>query len=171
MATYGGISLNAEQLKNAQLIAATGRKMGASKRDIQIAIMTAMTESNLRNLNYGDRDSVGLFQQRAGWGSASQRMDPTYAATSFYKTLFKVKNRNSMQPWQAAQAVQRSAFSDGSNYKSYWALGQQVPARATTAPGPSTQAQTPEAVSWPHRSALRSWQSPTGSPGHSSSPQ
>jgi hypothetical protein len=76
MATYGGITLNGEQLKNASLIASVGRKMGASKRDIQIAIMTAMTESNLRNLDFGDRDSVGLFQQRAGWGSTSQRMDP-----------------------------------------------------------------------------------------------
>jgi hypothetical protein len=126
MATYGGITLNGEQLKNASLIASVGRKMGASKRDIQVAIMTAMTESNLRNLNFGDRDSLGLFQQRGGWGSASQRMDPSHAATSFYKELFKVKNRNGLQPWQAAQAVQRSAFSDGSNYKNYWALGQQV---------------------------------------------
>jgi hypothetical protein len=126
VATYGGITLNGEQLKNANAIAAVGRKLGASKRDIQIAVMTAMTESNLRNLNYGDKDSVGLFQQRGGWGSTSQRMDPAHAATSFYKELFKVKNRNSLQPWQAAQAVQRSAFSDGSNYKSYWALGQQV---------------------------------------------
>jgi hypothetical protein len=45
---------------------------------------------------------------------------------SFYKELFKVKNRNGLQPWQAAQAVQRSAYSDGSNYKANWALGQQV---------------------------------------------
>lgn len=120
--------LDAEQRANAALIAKVGRQMGASKKDIQTAIMTALTESSLRNLSGGDRDSIGLFQQRPsqGWGSPAQVGDPTYASKKFYSELFKVKNRNQMQPWQAAQAVQRSAYSDGSNYKAQWALAQQA---------------------------------------------
>lgn len=119
-------TLDAEQRRNAAIIAEVGRKMGASKRDIQIAQTTALTESSLRNVNYGDSsgpDSRGLFQQRNGWGSQSQRMDPAGSSKLFYQALFKVKNRNRIEPWQAAQAVQRSAFSDGSNYQKNWALG------------------------------------------------
>jgi hypothetical protein len=121
--------LDAEQAKNAATIAKVGRQMGASKRDIQIAIAAALTESSLRNVNYGDSagpDSRGLFQQRDSWGSTSTRMDPAGASRLFYQALFKVKNRNQLQPWQAAQAVQRSAYSDGSNYKAQWGLAQQA---------------------------------------------
>jgi hypothetical protein len=131
----GGFNLTAEQYKNAQIIMSTGRKMGASKRDIQIAIMTAMTESSLRNVNYGDKagpDSRGLFQQRNGWGPISVRMDPAGAAGLFYKELFKVKNRDKLQLWQAAQKVQRSAFSDGSNYRKYVTLAQGMGGGAAT---------------------------------------
>jgi hypothetical protein len=64
---YGGSAFSAAQLANAAIIATVGAGMG--KKAIQIALMTAMQESGLRNLNYGDRDSLGLFQQRAPWGS------------------------------------------------------------------------------------------------------
>ena len=119
---YGDQSFGAEQLNNAAIIATVGANMGMSPRDIQIAIMTAITESGLRNLGGGDRDSVGLFQQRPsqGWGSVAQIMDPTYAATKFYSSLKGIGARGGMDPWAAAQAVQRSAFSDGSNYHQYW---------------------------------------------------
>lgn len=126
MPNYGGYQLSSEQVNNAKLIARVGRSMGASARDIQIAIMTAMTESSLRNLNYGDRDSLGLFQQRAGWGSVATRTDPARSSSLFFKALFKVKDRNSLSMWGAAQTVQRSAYSDGSNYRAYVALGQQL---------------------------------------------
>ena len=88
--------------------------MGASPRDIQIALMTAMQESNLENLNYGDRDSVALFQQRpsCGWGTVAQCTDPRYASQQFYKHLLANKSRDSMSLTQAAQAVQRSAYPD-----------------------------------------------------------
>lgn len=104
------MGLGAEQLRNARTIISVGRSMGATQRDLVIAIMTAMQESTLRNLNYGDRDSLGLFQQRAGWGSASQRRNPQYAARKFFSTLFKVRGRTGMSLTGAAQAVQRSAF-------------------------------------------------------------
>lgn len=119
---YGDESFDANQLNNAAIIASVGSQLGFNARDIEIAIMTAITESSLKNLTGGDRDSVGLFQQRPsqGWGTAAQIHDPNYAAKKFYEALGKVKDRGSMSPWAAAQAVQRSAFSDGSNYQKYW---------------------------------------------------
>lgn len=109
---YGNIKLDSSQLKNAATILSTGKSLGASKRDLTIALMTAMQESTLRNINYGDRDSLGLFQQRPsqGWGAPEQILDPVYASTKFFKELFKVKDRNNMPLTLAAQAVQRSAF-------------------------------------------------------------
>lgn len=119
---YGGGVFSAEQLGNAAIIANVGSNMNMNARDIEIAIMTAITESGLRNLHGGDRDSQGLFQQRPsqGWGTPAQITDPTYAATKFYEALRGIKSRGAMDPWQAAQAVQRSAFSDGRNYQQYW---------------------------------------------------
>lgn len=111
---------NSEQTANANLIIKIGRQLGASDRDIQIGLITAMQESSLMNLNHGDRDSLGLFQQRPsmGWGSREQVTDPTYAITTFFKGkqgnpgLFSVKDRDSLSLAQAAQKVQRSAYPD-----------------------------------------------------------
>ena len=103
-----------EQLGNAATIIRIGRQMGMSARDIQIGIATAIVESGLRNVNYGDRDSLGLFQQRPsqGWGTPKQVTDPQYAARKFFDALKGVKGRDSMDMGAAAQAVQRSAFPD-----------------------------------------------------------
>lgn len=92
------------------MIVAVGLEMRMSSRDILVGIMTAMQESSLRNLRYGDRDSLGLFQQRPsqGWGSPAQVTDPIYATKKFFTTLKGVSNRGNMQLWQAAQSVQRS---------------------------------------------------------------
>lgn len=111
---YGGVSLSQEQVNNAKIIADVGRQMGMSDKDIKTAIATAMQESSLKNINYGDRDSVGLFQQRpsCGWGTVEQCTTPTYAARKFFEGLQKIPNRNSMSLTQAAQKVQRSAFPD-----------------------------------------------------------
>ena len=108
------MALSEEQMRNARIINDVGLKMGIPERGRIIAIATAMQESTLRNLNYGDRDSLGLFQQRPsqGWGSADQITDPQYAATKFYEGLLKVKGWENMTVAQAAQAVQRSAFPD-----------------------------------------------------------
>jgi hypothetical protein len=69
-----------------------------------------MQESSLRNLNHGDRDSLGLFQQRPsqGWGTPAQVTDPAYAARKFYDGLDEVDGWERLPLWQAAQAVQRS---------------------------------------------------------------
>ena len=119
---YGDIYFDATQAKNAQTIANVGKSMGMNSRDIEIGIMTAITESGLRNVNYGDRDSLGLFQQRPsqGWGTPAQVTDPEYAARKFFSVLKGVSDRGSMSPWLAAQAVQRSAYPDGSNYRPNW---------------------------------------------------
>jgi cell wall-associated NlpC family hydrolase len=108
---YGGYN-SAEQKANAVKIYNAGREMGATQSDQIVAIMTAMQESGLVNLDHGDRDSVGLFQQRPsqGWGTKAQCMDPTYAAKKFFSGLFAVNNRAKMTKGQQAQAVQRSAF-------------------------------------------------------------
>ncbi|MDP9820482.1 cell wall-associated NlpC family hydrolase [Nocardioides massiliensis] len=109
-----------EQRRNAALIAEVGRSLGASDRDVLIALMVAAQESGLRNLNYGDRDSQGLFQQRPSmaWGTVDQIRDPRYAAQAFFKGagtnpgLLSLSGRDSMSLTQAAQAVQRSGFPD-----------------------------------------------------------
>jgi cell wall-associated NlpC family hydrolase len=94
------------------MIIAVGNEMGVNSHDIMTALVAAMQESGLRNLSYGDRDSLGLFQQRPsqGWGSAQQVMNPLYAAKKFFTSLEKVKGRDNLSFAQAAQAVQRSAF-------------------------------------------------------------
>lgn len=120
--TYGGRSFSAEQMKNAAIIASVGSGMAMSKRDLQIGIMTAIAESGLINVNYGDRDSLGLFQQRPsmGWGTPAQVTNPRYSSNKFFSVLKGLVGRNEMSPWAAAQSVQRSAFADGSNYQRWW---------------------------------------------------
>lgn len=118
-----GSGLSPEQLNYARQIASVGKARGMDDNAIRIALMTSLAESGLRNLNYGDRDSVGLFQQRTsqGWGSVQQIMDPNYSANKFYDALSKT-NYKAMSPWQAAQAVQRSFDPTGSNYQKQYAL-------------------------------------------------
>lgn len=108
-----------EQRQNAAIIAQVGRQLGASQRDIQTALMAAIVESGLRNLNYGDRDSIGMFQQRDAWGSAQARLNPYTAARMFFlggnagqRGLLDLTNRNSLSMGEAAQAVQVSAYPD-----------------------------------------------------------
>lgn len=109
-----GLDLPAEQVPNAATIVATGLSLDVPTKGQIIALATAMQESRLRNLNYGDRDSLGLFQQRPsqGWGTAQQIRDPVYASEQFYKHLLKVDGWQQMTVTQAAQAVQKSALPD-----------------------------------------------------------
>lgn len=106
------MSLTTEQVANAATIAAVGRDRGLPERAVVIALATAQQESRLRNLDYGDRDSLGLFQQRpsAGWGSEAQVQDPVYAAGKFYDHLVGVPGWETGRLTEVAQAVQRSAF-------------------------------------------------------------
>ena len=109
--TAGSIGgYGSEQLAHAATIVQVGREMGIPERGQVIAVATAMQESTLRNVNYGDRDSLGLFQQRPsqGWGTRAQVRDPRYAAKKFYEGLADVGGWDGLPLWQAAQAVQRS---------------------------------------------------------------
>ncbi|MDN5915135.1 MAG: C40 family peptidase [Pseudonocardia sp.] len=101
-----------DQRQNAAAIVAAGQQAGAPPRAQWIALATAMQEAALSNLDYGDRDSLGLFQQRPsqGWGSPAQLQDPAYAAARFYQELLAVPGWDAMPLTQAAQTVQRSAF-------------------------------------------------------------
>lgn len=110
--TYGGVHLDAQMARNAEIIYNVGHQVsGITDRDIVTALMAAMQESSLHNLSGGDRDSAGLFQMRPsmGWGSHKQVTNPQYASKKFFTTLKGVKGRARMSPTQAAQAVERSA--------------------------------------------------------------
>ncbi len=104
-------ALSVEQADNAATIAAVGTRLGMPDHAVSVAIATALQESGLRNLSYGDRDSVGLFQQRPsqGWGRAEQITDTVYASTAFYQRLRQQRNWQRMEVTDAAQMVQRSA--------------------------------------------------------------
>ena len=106
------VVLDPEQAANAATIAAVGKRLGLADHAVTIALATAMQESKLRNLGYGDRDSLGLFQQRPsqGWGRAEQIAVPSYAAAAFYTRLRTVKGWQDLPVTVAAQAVQRSAY-------------------------------------------------------------
>ncbi len=107
-----GLTLTGEQIANARTIAQVAYDRGLPERAVVIALATAMQESRLRNLDYGDRDSLGLFQQRPsqGWGTPEQVQDPIYAAGTFYDHLVQVPGWETMRLTDAAQWVQRSGF-------------------------------------------------------------
>jgi hypothetical protein len=107
--------LATDQAANAALISGEAVKRGLPARAATIALATAMQESKLRNIRYGDEagpDSRGLFQQRPsqGWGTEEQVMDPHYASGAFYTALVKVPDYEGLEITAAAQQVQRSAF-------------------------------------------------------------
>lgn len=109
--------MDAEQMANVQTIAAVGRRLNVPPKGLVIAVATAMQESTLHNVPYGDRDSLGLFQQRDPWGSRAERLDPATAAEMFFSGgrggqpgLLAIANYLTMTVAEAAQAVQRSQF-------------------------------------------------------------
>lgn len=127
------VTLDAAQLGNARIIVGVAGQLRLPARAAVVAVATAQQESGLRNLPYGDRDSLGLFQQRpsAGWGTPEQILDPIHAATQFYNHLTAIPGWATLPLTVAAQTVQRSAYPDA--YAHWeplatavvaWALGQ-----------------------------------------------
>jgi hypothetical protein len=106
------VDLTTEQGENATLIAAIGVSRGLPARAVSIALATAYQESKIRNLTHGDRDSLGLFQQRPsqGWGTTKQVRDPYYATNAFFDALEKIPDYKTMRITEAAQKVQRSGY-------------------------------------------------------------
>ena len=121
--TLSAAGLTGESAANARIIIQVGRRLGVPDRGIVVALAAAAQESGLRNLRYGDRDSIGIFQQRpsAGWGTNAQLLSVDYAARLFYggpsnpnagitRGLLEIAGWQNMSVTQAAQAVQLSAF-------------------------------------------------------------
>lgn len=126
--------LSEAQARNARTIVAVAQPRGGTRAAL-ISVMTALTESGLRILgnpndpdglvyeNEGvgtDHDSLGLFQQRPGWGTAAQRMDPVESTNLFLDQLMALPDWESTDPWVAAQHVQRSAFTGSPNAANHW---------------------------------------------------
>jgi len=108
------VELTQEQAENAALITGISIQRGLPARAASIALATAYQESKILNIEHGDRDSVGLFQQRPsqGWGSIEEILDPVYSTHAFYDALVRIDGYETMAITEAAQAVQRSAFPD-----------------------------------------------------------
>jgi len=104
--------LDLEQGRWASLIAAIAQERGLPPRATTIAIATAFQESKIHNIDYGDRDSVGLFQQRPsqGWGTVDEILDPHHSIGEFYDALVKIDGYEQMVINDAAQLVQRSGY-------------------------------------------------------------
>ncbi|MGZ4734758.1 MAG: hypothetical protein ACXVKA_03050 [Acidimicrobiia bacterium] len=115
-ATIGNetVRIDREQAVNARVIAAVAAEVGMPNHAVTVALAAAFQESKLHNISHGDRDSVGLFQQRPsqGWGSPAQLTTPRYAASAFYRALSRVDGWQTMTVTEAAQHVQRSAAPD-----------------------------------------------------------
>jgi hypothetical protein len=111
-AAGSSVDFDPEQMSNAATITALALRRGLPARAATIALATAIQESKLRNIRYGDRDSVGLFQQRPsqGWGTVEQILDPEYATNKFYDALVKVDGWETGTITVVAQKVQRSAY-------------------------------------------------------------
>ncbi len=121
-----------EQRDNAALIMVAGRDLGLSVRDQAIGVMTAMGESSLRNIDYGDWEtsgvtnpdgsrttSIGLFQQQDGWGSRDERLDPYTSAALFYRAMVeRVPDRDAVEPTLVAHRTQVNK--DPNHYARYW---------------------------------------------------
>jgi hypothetical protein len=113
------VTLDTDQAGIAATIAGVAARRRLPSEAVTIAYAAALQESKLHNLGYGDRDSIGVFQQRPsqGWGPATQLKDPVYATTKFFAALVRVPHYTKMPVEAAAQAVQHSA--DGSAYGQY----------------------------------------------------
>lgn len=161
----GPDQLDEEQVAIASAIVRIGKERQLPPRAWQVALQAGMTESRLRNLDYGDRDSIGIFQMRPGmgWGSHAELQDVTYQVHAFFggpdhppgnPGLLDVAGWEQMRPGDAAQAVERSAFPD--RYHQWEALavsligqlgGVENPGGCTEVPGPpgDVPAPTPQA--------------------------
>ncbi|HET6909635.1 MAG TPA: hypothetical protein VFH54_09880 [Mycobacteriales bacterium] len=130
------LDLEPEQAANAATVAAVGKRERLADHAVTIALAAALQESKLFNVDYGDRDSLGIFQQRPsqGWGSPSQLLDPSYAAAAFFAHLAQVSGWQSLPVAEAAQRVQHSA--DGSAYAQWEEQAREL-AKALTGESPA----------------------------------
>lgn len=108
-----------EQLENAAIIVRTASALGFGRDGQILGVMTAMGESSLRNIDYGDWEtrgftnpdgsrttSIGLFQQQDWWGTVEERMDPAASATLFFERLARLPGWQQLPPSHAIHRVQ-----------------------------------------------------------------
>ncbi len=152
------VPLSPGQAGIAALIAGVAAHRSMPVRAVTIAYATAMQESKLADLPYGDRDSVGVFQQRPsqGWGTRRELLDPVYATTRFFAALAAVPGYQHLKIYQAAQAVQHSA--DGYAYGQYSGVGAAMAAGFTGQQGRDVWCWYGSGVSGPHRLSAASQQ-------------
>ncbi|WP_425428203.1 hypothetical protein [Brachybacterium timonense] len=126
-----------DRVSNAALISAIAVDRELPPRAASIALATAYQESQLRNIDYGDRDSLGLFQQRPsqGWGTAEQIMDPVYSTNAFYDALVKVPDYTQADINDVAQKVQRSGHPEA--YRDHETEGRLYASALTGQSGPN----------------------------------
>ncbi|HKA93244.1 MAG TPA: hypothetical protein VKE97_05530 [Acidimicrobiia bacterium] len=124
-------TMSPEQASHATTIAAVGKRLGMPDHAVSVALAAALQESKLYNLDYGDRDSLGLFQQRPsqGWGTPTEVLTPHYAASAFYRRLARVPGWETLPVTTAAQRVQRSSAPDA---YAQWELQARAIAQAAT---------------------------------------
>src|SRR4051794_4557141 len=148
------VFLTTSQAENASLIASVAARRGLPARAVSIALTAAYQESKIQNLDYGDSDSLGIFQQRPsqGWGSPRQIMNPTYATNAYYDALVQVDGYASMNIGDAVQEVQRSAFPTA--YSAHEADGRVV-ASALTGYSHAALSCVVDAQSWPKQKMMR----------------
>ncbi|MER7213670.1 hypothetical protein [Streptosporangium sp. NPDC000239] len=148
----GTLELEIDQAQVASVIAAVAARRKLPERAVVIAYATGIQESKLLNLPFGDRDSVGVFQQRPsqGWGTPKQLIDPVYASGKFFSALVKVKGYLKLPLHEAAQRVQRSA--DGSAYAQHEDEGKILAAAFTGRVPKAVHCWFPEPTSTPRTS-------------------
>jgi len=117
------------ELENAAQVMNAARSLGIGTHTQTVGVMTAIGESGLRNLDYGDAagpDSRGLFQQRdnGAWGTYAERMDPYTASLHFFEKAIRVPGWQTMSPTLLAHAVQANA--DADYYAQYWPEAEQI---------------------------------------------
>jgi len=141
------IALDFGQAADAATVAGVAVREHLPAEALTVAYATAFQETKLENLTYGDRDSVGIFQQRPseGWGTTAELEDPAYASRAFFGALVQVPHYATLPVYEAAQAVQKSA--DGYAYEQYAQTGALLAADYTARPhevtcwySPATQA-------------------------------
>lgn len=161
-----GLDAPSVQIPFAEQIEATGLALHVAAFGQTVALATALQESDLKNLSGGDRDSLGLFQQRPsqGWGTPAQIMDPVYASTSFYTHLLAVPGWQQLTLTQATQAVQKSGHPDA--YAKWQPLATALQEAIASALHPATASPTTKATAGPTASVSPS-ASATASPAPS----
>ncbi|GHE14372.1 hypothetical protein [Streptomyces alanosinicus] len=131
------VTLDLDQASHAATIAAVAHARGLPEQAVTIALATAIQKSKLRNLSYGDRDSLGLFQQRPsqGWGTPAQISDPVYAVGRFFDALVKVPDYLNLPVTEAAQQVKHSGYPEA--YAQHEGMAATLAAVLTGREGPS----------------------------------